>query len=492
MDPSVVRNLGVSAGYEEVYFSALDRVIAFQTTQLHNGNDKICITVWYHNYVVNVTLPDERRGIRQIFFFDVRKFPELQKIFSEAFTQNYPMNESANMLLKCSLEPCLEKAMRRQLEILDMEEKNIQCEKKKLLDYLQRFPDECTSHSTSATQGSKKQVDIENKTLNSFHSSQSKLESELNVNSSIRSGKSSLDPINSTSHTKEIETRKSNSSQSCGFLKEAPSRNKVTRDASVDISSPHFFTTQKSYTNTPANATENCDNPHIIESPSRFKGNRCLFCFSNEMYHEEFGRAWSAKPVKDVALGRGYVVVYEDGSVAWWDPPKELQRRFSNSETPLPPVQFVSLGCNDNYFIKFVTGKMEWVAVESLQNVIRNGVIHRQFNVSKVALGANGSWVVLWAHGLIEFEGVPQDMAAVLEAENRTGTIGLRDVSLGPHEEWFIIYKDHSVQANNLPNSLHTALLKIKEDGGRLRSVVFGLDTSWYVRLWDGKTSMPS
>lgn len=489
MDPSSVRNIGAGLGYEEVFFSARDKIIAFESPDYNPSLKDISISVWYQKNVVGVILPRLRRKrTYQWFHFNVNSLTQLREIFTDPTVLPYEkLNCSWN--LNQPFERNLVLAINQQLQFLNLEEKDILYEKEYLTNALKTLSSQCDCPHEISANVLNKQVDVEHSDSVSGSSYQQLLcldETTLsrrgsNVNKDTQRLNSENSKLQNPYHAKPLIQR------------QEPGRSSETESSTTQInhnnSLPKCFMTQPNYTRSESKlcTMENSNTSHLNESPSRFKGNRCLFCFSNEMYHEEFGRAWSAKPVKDVALGRGYVIVYEDGGVAWWDTPKELEQRFSNPNIPLPPVQFVSLGPNGNYFIKFTTGKMEWVAVDSLQTAIRTGVVQRRFSVLKVALGANGSWVILWSHGLVEFEGVPSDMGTILEAENRPGAIGLRDVSLGPHDEWFVIFKDHSVQANNLPDSLHAALVKIKGEGGRLRSVVFGQDTSWYVRLWDGK-----
>lgn len=221
------------------------------------------------------------------------------------------------------------------------------------------------------------------------------------------------------------------------------------------------------------------------DSTGRYKGNRCLYSLSNEEYQEEFATAWGEKPVNVVALSRGYIIIYEDGGVAWWDCPIGLDQKLRDEETRLPPIKFCALGPEDHYFIKFVNGKMEWVAKDSFQRSIRHGIEDNGLYVDKVSLGPNGSWTISWSNGITEHEGIPPDLAAVIEDANENGP-NVREVNLGPSGEWFAILSDNSVQANNLPDALHKTLSKIKTDGGRVRSIVFGNNSSFYVRYWDG------
>lgn len=57
-----------------------------------------------------------------------------------------------------------------------------------------------------------------------------------------------------------------------------------------------------------------------------------MYSFSNDDYQEEFAKAWGEKLVGTVALSRGYIIVYDDGGVAWWDIPLALDEKFRDEK----------------------------------------------------------------------------------------------------------------------------------------------------------------
>eukprot|EP01053_Blabericola_migrator_P012795 Blabericola_migrator_1__12794@NODE_822_length_6382_cov_129_292162_g571_i1_p1_GENE_NODE_822_length_6382_cov_129_292162_g571_i1NODE_822_length_6382_cov_129_292162_g571_i1_p1_ORF_typecomplete_len551_score51_51MscS_porin/PF12795_7/0_15DUF4140/PF13600_6/0_21FXMRP1_C_core/PF12235_8/0_33HOOK/PF05622_12/0_39_NODE_822_length_6382_cov_129_292162_g571_i144286080 len=248
----------------------------------------------------------------------------------------------------------------------------------------------------------------------------------------------------------------------------------------------------------------------------RMRGNKGVWNLFFPDVKEEFARAWHFKPVNIVALGRGYVISYDDGTLTWGDlcPLLEAKLRgqgltpISTTGTPkapatTPPVQikYLVLGSESNFYVKFNNGRMEWCGQDGFGECLRRGVNEKRLIVERVAFGPNGGWIVLWSDGTYDCESVPQTLFDRLR-RSRGGPVlspvsdplrrctgvatGIRDITVGPTGEWFIIYKDHSVQADNLPDALYKSLSQIRERSGRVRSIIFGESRSWFVRFWDG------
>lgn len=246
------------------------------------------------------------------------------------------------------------------------------------------------------------------------------------------------------------------------------------------------------------------------------RGNKGIWSMFFPDAQEDFARAWSFKPVSLVALGRGYVVVYEDGAVTWSDICPLLESKLRQqgltpastltcaSKVVNPSVvriRYIVLGAESSFYVKFDNGRMEWCGQDSFGDILRKGVNDRRLLVDKVAFGQSGGWLVLWSDGSFDSEGMPQTLmdrlrrhhksssvsprTTIIEARTSGIALGIKDVTVGPTGEWFIIYKDHSVQADNLPDALYKSLSQIREKAGRVRSITFGENRSWFVRYWD-------
>jgi len=238
------------------------------------------------------------------------------------------------------------------------------------------------------------------------------------------------------------------------------------------------FQAQKSMPNTTASM-------NLVNSPFRQRGNQCCYALSNGEYHKEFGSAWGAKPANVVALGRGYVIIYDDGSVTWWDVPDLLDAKLKDQTASTQAVRYVALGADENYYVKFMDGKMEWCGPDAFGEALKRGVQKSRLLVDRVAFGPNQGWFILWSDGSFEHSRVPASLSALL-SEMKPGQ-QIKDLSVGPNEEWFVIFKDNSVRADYLPDALFRILTEIQESSGRVRQVIFGESSSWYVRYWDGK-----
>lgn len=253
-------------------------------------------------------------------------------------------------------------------------------------------------------------------------------------------------------------------------------------------------------------------------SLERMRGNKGIWNLFFPDTKEEFARAWNLKPVNLVSLGRGYVVAYDDGTVAWSDICPLLEAKLrqqdivpistlgvspgsakSQQSTSSVQIKYLVLGSESNFYVKFNNGRMEWCGQDSFGECLRRGVNEKRLLVERVAFGQNGGWIVLWSDGTYDCEGLPSTLhdrlrksrgSTMLSSSNDTRSsgvaTGIKDITVGPTGEWFIIYKDHSVQADNLPDALYKSLSQIRERSGRVRSIVFGENRSWFVRYWDG------
>lgn len=467
MDPDAVRGLAEHYGFEEAFHCSANRLLLLETprTETRGESGSHVVAVWYDAGTVGVILPHPRRRRVQSFFFNV-PIPVLREILAQPNLNRDVNYVGGDWITHAPSDvESEESALRRQLAALEFERTDIAREKAALQARLERIapsaaelggrPPSVQAAASLADLEERRKVLVDEITQLERQKTQSEAE-VARMQQQQQQQQREEEEVPPSAYEEEEEEEEETAAARAG----------------------EAFTSQKSvYLSRSASSVQR-------DSPARFKGNRCLFSFSNDDYQEEFGKAWSMKPVNCVALGRGYIIVYEDGGLAWWDVPSSLDRKFRNQEVHLPPVQFVALGPDGNFFIKFTNGKMEWVAKPSFQRAIKKGASERALYVDKVAFGANGSWVILWTDGSIDYEGAPRDLAAQLDAVAEGP--GLRDVSLGPHGEWFVIFKDHSVQANNLLTALHSALARIKQAGGRVRSVAFGEMNSWYVRYWDG------
>lgn len=489
IEPKNVCAVAERYGYEQIFFSASKGIIVLGETKTSDCDAVYLstVTVWYRNETVGVELPHPRRNSVQSFFFEVNSLVGLEKILADTTLTGSGRYLRVPTPVETPAQS-LAAALEHQLHALDAEERDISIERALLVSKLQSLSADASHPQPNVIHNSPTTTVCETGDRASVDEGGGAPKSEQQGNSKDRyftepthsekitlpeDGRLAL-PVCTASDTQAVALANGEAKNCDVAVSRAPQRNS--------------FVTQKSYSLSSDN-NNGVGKMRQRDSPSRIKGNRCVFCLCDDRYHEEFRRAWSAKPVRSVSLDRGYIIVYEDGGVAWWDIPADLEQNFRNYEVQLPPVQFVTLGYKGHYFVKYATGKMEWTAHTSFETAIRRGVSQHKFSVQSVALGVESSWVIVWSHGLVEFNNVPDDLGALLRSVNSPGATSLLDVNLGPRDEWCVLYEDHSVQASNLPSLLYNTLLKIKEEGGRLRSIAFGHEASWYVRYWDAKIS---
>jgi hypothetical protein len=58
---------------------------------------------------------------------------------------------------------------------------------------------------------------------------------------------------------------------------------------------------------------------------------------------------------------KAYILIYDDGGMAYWGIPEHLRRRLKGREgqADAPKPVLVALGTNNRYYIKFANGR-EW------------------------------------------------------------------------------------------------------------------------------------
>eukprot|EP00914_Ancora_sagittata_P019988 GHVO01039688.1.p1 GENE.GHVO01039688.1~~GHVO01039688.1.p1 ORF type:complete len:408 (-),score=40.30 GHVO01039688.1:1072-2295(-) len=264
-----------------------------------------------------------------------------------------------------------------------------------------------------------------------------------------------------------------------------PHRARLTQHQAISTSTSHPDYPEK---NEPEKEADS-ESHHIksksdtVLSPSRTRGNRCCFLLAVKSYHEEFGAAWNQAASNCVALGRGYAIIYDDSSVAWWDIPKSLDAKLRNEKNRLG-LKYIALGTDENYFVKYTSGKVEWCATEDFGTTVRRGMNDRRNTVERVAFGPRRSWAILWNDGHVDHKNICPSLSEAIESLPAGEHI--KDISMGPESEWFLILKNNSVRADNLDDGVYAALNDIQTRGWRLRNLIFGENGSYFMRYWDG------
>ncbi len=106
---------------------------------------------------------------------------------------------------------------------------------------------------------------------------------------------------------------------------------------------------------------------------------------------------------------------------------KKLHTRASSHPSP----DYVALGSNERYYIRFTNGKSEWVGPDNLSKLLQND----RRRVKSVAFGANWEdYFVVFEGGGYAYVGAPYGLEEKINARGKRGD--LEKVTLGPNGEW--------------------------------------------------------
>lgn len=250
----------------------------------------------------------------------------------------------------------------------------------------------------------------------------------------------------------------------------------------------------------------------VDSSSDRLRGNQALWSLhipSNGCdAQSEFEMAYSAKPANAVMLGRGFVVLYDDGSIYWHgicplleskirqqglvqaaitrqshqindnpntantttDPSVSPYFRAATNEYDGPSpsqltkparVKYIVLGSESNFYVKFDNGRMEWCGQDSLGSALRRGVNEKRLAVHRVAFGEDGSWLIIWNDGSFEAERMPVTLLERLK------------------------YRQYTVPANKSVQSVYEALSETSGKMSHIKDVTVGPNGEWFIIFKD-------
>jgi len=128
--------------------------------------------------------------------------------------------------------------------------------------------------------------------------------------------------------------------------------------------------------------------------------------------------------------------LFDDGDWSWTKVPKLLDNKLRGRQKTLPRPTYVATGL-DQYYIQFADGKCEWVGPRLFSKAINNSTSA----VSKVAFYQHKGWYVLFKDGSSEWDGLPKTLHSLLKRKKKL-LPGVRDISISPEGNWFVVFND--------------------------------------------------
>jgi hypothetical protein len=186
---------------------------------------------------------------------------------------------------------------------------------------------------------------------------------------------------------------------------------------------------------------------------------------------------WDKYPL--ITLGDTFLAVQKNGNTSWGSRiPKTLDDKLRGRQKSLPKVNLVELGPNGAFYVQFKDGSAEWSEglSEYLQGFLEAG------NVSVLAIGASSdTFYAKNANGRCIYQGLPKGLTDALIGRKKS-LPKVSNVNMGPNEEWFERFNDGSSTCGGTTRRVGKAINEIKQRGGKIHEVQFGLQHSCIVR----------
>jgi hypothetical protein len=184
-----------------------------------------------------------------------------------------------------------------------------------------------------------------------------------------------------------------------------------------------------------------------------------------------------------VALGgHATLVLYEDGDLAWTSGlPTQLYNKLNGRQKSLPPPEYVSMGSEDRWYVRFEDGKSQWVGCKFMTAQLQITDV----TPWNVAFGkSSDSFFIVFEDGSFSYQNIPNALKEFIDSLEESHP-KLEQVSLGPKGEWFV----ETDTGERRWGSLSPKCRKHIEDYEELehvfvKTIVFGADDQ-YLFEWE-------
>lgn len=167
--------------------------------------------------------------------------------------------------------------------------------------------------------------------------------------------------------------------------------------------------------------------------------------------------------------GRATICLYEDGSWAWTSGlPKLLHNKLNGRARSLPRPEYVALGPNGYYYIRFADGKSEWVGPDALDEYL-HGEAEQKGGVATLAFGADCFFIVYNNGGWRHHGDVPSGLKELIASRGKRGD--LKCVSLGTGGAYFLRAENGRTWWGGAASKTMAQIRKVKD---RVRFIDFG------------------
>ena len=197
------------------------------------------------------------------------------------------------------------------------------------------------------------------------------------------------------------------------------------------------------------------------------RGRFCDFFLSDATH---VGKILTEKVTCVSTNGCATICLYESGGWAWTSGlPKLLHNKLNGRSTSLPSPEYVAIGPNGYYYIRFADGKSEWVGPDNLETYLK-GEAKEKGGVATLAFGSNDSFFIVYNNGGWRHSGdIPNGLRELLQTRDKKGD--LKCVSLGSGGAYFLRAKNGRMWWGGASGK---TLAKIRQVKDRIKFIDFG------------------
>ncbi len=211
----------------------------------------------------------------------------------------------------------------------------------------------------------------------------------------------------------------------------------------------------------------------LLDSNRNARGKFIDYCLYQSDHVEE---CFNETVISMACGGNATILFYEGGGWAWTSGlPKQLHNKLNGRQRTLPSPNYVAMGSQDRYYVKFEDGKSEWVGCDNMTNLLQG----TNRTVKTVAFGEDwDTYFVVFADGGWNWGGtIPYALSDLLGRRNKKGD--LECVSLGPAGEYYLKAKNGRAWWGGMTTENLATATKHRD---RIEFMDFGDDDTFFLR----------
>jgi cell division protein FtsB len=179
-----------------------------------------------------------------------------------------------------------------------------------------------------------------------------------------------------------------------------------------------------------------------------------------------------------VAVGDNgmHICLYDNGGYAYSSGLyNNLHKKLHSRASWHPSPDYVALGSNGRYYIRFTNGKSEWVGPNNLSTLLQQD----NRRVKSVAFGEDWEdYFVVFEGGGYEYVGCPSGLEQKINARGKRGD--LEKVTLGPNGEWSLWAKNGKAWWGGIGSGMKDSISDAGPDN--ITDLKFGSNGHYFIR----------